>query len=101
MPLRPRRGVCADQWEIELCAGAVWVTQAGDAHDHILAAPGDRFRPTLRRGTIVVQAIQDAVVVLHIRPRDRCPMKSLMDQPALPHGCRPAGTPAAPSDSPW
>jgi hypothetical protein len=44
-------------------SGVVWLTQSGDGHDHILRA-GQSF-VARRRGRIVVQAMEDAVLRLH------------------------------------
>ncbi len=41
--------------------GVAWVTQAGDADDHLITA-GRLFVPDERGGEVVVQAIEDVVV---------------------------------------
>ena len=45
---------------VRALSGGVWVTQAGNPFDVILA-PGERF-VAARRGKIVVQALEDSVV---------------------------------------
>lgn len=46
--------------QLDVIAGEVWVTQAGDHEDHIVAA-GERLALSLT-GRIVIQATQDAVL---------------------------------------
>ncbi len=52
--------------EVVCRSGSCWVTQAGDAADHLLGA-GETLR-LRRRGLVVVWAIEDSVVAFG-RPR--------------------------------
>lgn len=48
---------------VEVRDGRVWITQTGDARDHVLEA-GETFLPS-RRGLVVVQALEPARLLLH------------------------------------